>query len=335
MNAGKLIYWFDELGQGDNELVGRKCANLGELTRAGFQVPPGFALSLEAYKRFLTDTGAIEEIRRYFAAFDADPDNPKELPKFQEASRIVRGFVGLKAMPENMEHTVARYYDELCQKTGIKDVPVATRSAGTASHPGQYETYLYVRGKPDVMKNIIKVWSSTFNPRSLIARARKRLPLDYDPIGVAVLKMVNAKAAGIMFTAEPTTGESSKIVIEGSWGLGESAVSGAVNPDSWVVDKDKFEIIERRLSVKLVEHVFDPVTCKVSKVDIAADKQGIPCLTDEELVEIARAGRSIEQHCRLPQDIEWAIDSDLPANNIVILQTRPEKFNIELRLTGF
>jgi len=335
MDAGKLICWFDELSQGDNELVGKKCANLGELTRAGFQVPPGFALSLEAYKKFLTDTGAIEEIRRCFTAFDADPDNPKELPKFQEASRTVRGLIESKAMPENMEHTVAQYYDELCQKTGIKDIPVATRSAGATSHPGQYETYLYIKGKPDVMKNIIKVWSSTFNPRSLIARARKGLPLDYDPIGVAVVKMVNARAAGIMFTAEPTTGDSSKIIIEGNWGLGESAVSGAVNPDSWVVDKNKFEIIERKLSAKLVEHVFDPVTCKVSKVDIAADRQELPCLTDEELVEIARTGRSIEQHCRLPQDIEWAIDSDLPANNIVILQTRPEKIRIELRLAGF
>lgn len=335
MNAGKLIYWFDELGQEDNELVGKKCANLGELTRAGFQVPPGFALSLEAYERFLTDTGAIEEIRRYLAAFDADSGNPKDLPKFQEASRIVRGFVESKAMPENMARTVAQYYDELCQKTGIKDVPVATRSAGTASHPGQYETSLHVRGKPDVMKNIIKVWSSTFNPRSLIARARKELPLDYDPIGVAVLKMVNAKAAGTMFTAEPTTGESFKIVIEGSWGLGESVVSGVVNPDSWVVDKATLQIIERRISRKLIEHRIDPKTGKVSKVDIAADRQEIPCLTEGELVEIAKAGRNIEQHCRLPQDIEWAVDSDLPANNIVVLQTRPEKFNIELRFAGF
>ena len=163
MNTGRLVWWFDELGQEDNELGGKKCANLGVLTRAGFQVPPGFALSLEAYERFLTDTGAIEEIRQYFAAFDADPDNPKDLPKFQEASRIVRGFVESKAMPENMERTVAQYYDELCQKTGIKDVPVATRSAGTASHPGQYETYLHVRGKPDVMKNIIKRLISAFD----------------------------------------------------------------------------------------------------------------------------------------------------------------------------
>lgn len=330
--SSKLIYWFNELSKEDNELVGKKCANLGELTKAGFRVPLGFAMTLWAYKTFLAETGAIEEIRQYFAEFSADPNDPKDMPKYTEASKVIRGIVESKTMPEDMALTTAQFYDKLCRETGIEDVPVATRSAGPASHPGQYESYLYIRGKAEVTTNIIRVWSSTFNTRSLVARARKGLALDYDPIGVAVLQMVDAKAAGIMFTAEPTTGESSKAVIEGNWGLGESVVSGAVSPDNWVIDKDKFNIIGHRLSTKLVEHIFDPVTGKVMNVDISPERRRIPCLCDEEAIELAKVGKSIEQHFCRAQDVEWAIDKD---SNIVILQTRPEKFRIELRLAGF
>lgn len=332
MNASKLIWWFDELGQEHNDLVGKKCANLGELAKAGFQVPPGFALTSKAYEEFLKETGAVEEIRRYFATFNADPDDPRDMPKYREASRVIRSIVESKAMPRNIEDSVSQCYHELCQKTGIKDVAVAARSSGVASHPGQYETYLLVTGKSGVMNNIVRVWSSTFNTRSLIARARRGLPLESDPIGVGVLKMVNAKAAGIMFTAEPTAADASRLVIEGTWGLGESVVGGAVIPDGWVVDKATLEILERRVAPKPAEHRLDPETGKSSSSGISHDRQQV-CLTDEEVTELAKLGKRIEHHFGSPQDIEWAVDSDLPANNITILQTRPEKFTI--RLPGF
>jgi pyruvate,water dikinase len=325
--ASKLIYWLDELGKEHSNLVGKKCANLGELTKAGFQVPSGFALSLDAYETFLKGTGAIDEIRQYFAAFSADPGDPKELPKYTEASKMVRGIVESKAMPKDIEDSVARYYDDLCQKSGIQDVPVATRSAGPASHPGQYETSLNVAGRTSLMDNIVKVWSSTFNTRSLIARARKGLQLEYDPIGVCVLKMVSAKAAGIMFTAEPTTADSDKLVIEGCWGFGESVVGGGVIPDCWVVDKTKLEITDRRVSPKPAEHRLNSETGNSSFSDVTHDRQKA-CLSNEEVIELTKIGIRIEQYFGLPQDIEWAIDNDLPTNNIVILQTRPETFRI-------
>lgn len=325
--AGKLVYWLDELGKEHSNLVGKKCANLGELTKAGFQVPPGFALSLEAYETFLKGTGTIDEIRQYFATFSADPSDPKGLLKYTEASKVVRGIVESKAMPKDIEDSVARHYDELCRKTGIKDAPVATRSAGPASHPGQYETYLNIAGKSSVMDNIVRVWSSTFNTRSLIARARKGLQLEYDPIGVCVLKMVSAKAAGIMFTAEPTTADSSKLMIEGSWGYGESVVGGGVIPDCWLVDKSKLEITNRRVSPKPAEHKLNSETGKTTSSDVTHDRQKV-CLSDEEAIELTKIGVRIEQYFGSPQDIEWAIDSDSPTNNIVILQTRPETFRI-------
>jgi len=329
MTPEKLIFWLGELGKEHANLVGKKCANLGELTKAGFQVPPGFALSLEAYEEFLTTTSTIDEIRQYFATFSADPSNPKDMPKYTEASRTARSIMESKAMPKNMEDSVARYYDELCRKTGIKDVAVAVRSAGPVSHPGQYETYLDIAGTGNVRDNIVKVWSSTFNTRSLVARARKGLPLEHDPIGVAVLQMIRPKAAGIMFTAEPTTADSSKLVIEGIWGLGESVVSGAVIPDYWVVDKTMLEIVERRVSPKPAERNLHLEATKALSSDTIPDRQE-GCLSDEEVIELTKRGKSIEQYFGSPQDVEWALASDLPGDSIVILQTRPEHFRVSI-----
>lgn len=325
MVTTKWIYRFNELGKEHNDIVGKKCANLGEMTKAGFRVPPGFALTLEAYDRFMKETGAIEEIRQYLTTFSADPNNPADATKYDKASEVIRGIVESKAMPADMEDAINQYYDELCQATGISNVSVATRSAGPASHPGQYETYHYIRGSSEVIKNIIRVWSSTFNQRSLIARARLGLPLEYDPIGVAVLKMVNARAAGVMFTLNPLNGDPSKILIEGNWGIGESVVSGSVNPDEWVVDKITLEIIKTSVSPKLTEYVLDTKTGKTRFIDIPPERQNVPCLCEEEVLELAKIGKKIEEHFGMPQDTEWAIDNDLPfPENVFMLQCRPE-----------
>jgi pyruvate, water dikinase len=331
---GKCIFRLEDLCQGDSGLVGKKCANLGELTRAGFQVPPGFALSVAAYDQFLKETGALDEIRRHFSTFDADPNNPKDMPRFSESSRIVRQIVESAAMPASLGNAIGDLYVELCRKTGIENVFVSTRSAGPVSHPGQYESYLFVRGRDEVLLNVKKVWASTFNTRSLVARARKDLPLEYDPIGVAVLRMVDARAAGVMFTAEPTTGEPWKVIIEGNWGVGESVVSGSVTPDHWVVDKRSGAIIERKISQKTIQHALDTATGKACSLEVKSDQQCEACLANEEIVSLAKLGERVEGHFSRPQDIEWAIDKERPAN-IFVLQTRDEKFHIELHLAGF
>ena len=304
----RWAYWLEDLCQADGDSVGKKCANLGELSRAGFQVPPGFALSVECYRRVLETTGAGEEIRGFFAAFAADPDDPKQLPRFTEASATVRCMVEARDVPRDIADALTGCYDQLSRRTGIEDVPVSTRSAGPTSHPGQYETFLNVTGRAAVIENVVKVWSSTFNTRSLVARARRGLPLESDPIGVAVLKMVDAEAAGVMFTAEPTTADATRMIIEGSRGLGEIVVSGAVIPDNWTVDAKEFAVIDRR---------------------VAAAGQGA-CLSDEEVVELARVGKLIEAHFGKPQDIEWAVDRKAPAS-VFILQARPETFRVNFR----
>ncbi len=144
-------------------------------------------------------------------------------------------------------------------------------------------------------------------------------------MSVGIQKMVNAKAAGVVFTLNPINGDPSKIVIEANWGLGESVVKGEVTPDRFVVDKVTLEILERTISPKGVEYVVDPKRGRVASVPIPPERQEVQCLGDEEVVELARLGKRVDRHYGRPQDIEWAIDGEFPFPQCVaILQSRAE-----------
>jgi pyruvate,water dikinase len=316
----KWISWFEELDQECKDQVGKKCANLGEMTRMGLRVPPGFALSLEAYKDFMSFTGADREIRAYLEHVD---HGFEKIEHFDEASVELRRVVESKEMPREMREAILSQYQELCRRWNMEEMPVSTRSAGAASHPGQYETHLNVRGDQDVLERIKKVWSSTFNPRSLSARKRAGVPLKSDPIGVAVLKMVHARAAGVLFTADPNTGDTSRMIIEANWGLGESVVGGEAMPDVYILDKESLEIVDRKLGTKSKCVIFREKG--VAEEDTPADKCCRFCLSDEEAKEIGRLGKVLETHFNVPQDTEWAVDQDFDfPESVVLLQTRPE-----------
>ena len=335
------IFWLDNVTKNHYHLVGKKSANLGELTRAGFRVPRGFALSMDMYKKFMEKTGALEEVNHYLKKFHVYDNGPASFNKYEEASHKIRHIVESKRWPPGLYDFIARYYEELCKKTGIDNVPVAVRSSGPLSHPGQYETYLYVRGSAKVLQAIIKVISSTFNVSSLLAREKAGLPMNYDPIGVAVMQMVDAKSAGVMFTLNPVNGDRSKIVIEGNWGLGKSVVEGFVTPDKWQIDKVVLEITRRKISNKHIEYLVDHKLKKVKELDTPYERQAAPCLNDEEIIELARKSKAVERHFDIPQDIEWAIDKDLSfPNNIFFVQARPDtiwssrKEGSKLKTTG-
>jgi pyruvate,water dikinase len=314
----RYIFWIEELGQEHCEIVGKKCGNLGEMAKIGLLVPPGFALSVEAYKDFMIQTNARREVQNYLSQWSGDIET---IEQFNHASRDIRQIVESKEMPETMKDTILSFYDGLCRRCDCI-VAVSTRSAGPMSHPGQYETYLNVKGKADLLEKIKKVWASSFNPRSLAFRKRKALPLEDDPIGVAVLKMVNARAAGVVFTADPNTGDTSRMIMEANWGLGESVVSGELLPDVYVLKKDTLEILEKKLGKKSKY-----VTCKelgVAEEECPADLSGAFCLRDEEAKEIGKLGILLENHFGVPQDVEWAIERDLELpKSIILLQTRP------------
>jgi pyruvate,water dikinase len=326
MNNSKLIYWFEEVGKEHNDRVGKKCANLGEMTRMGLLVPPGFAISIDMYRKFVQDTGVNEEISRYVSSFGELKG--RGITIFEEMSQTIRSVIEGRKMLAEIEKEIISYYEELCRRVKISDVSVSVRSAGTQSRPGMFETYLNVKGKEDLLDKVKKVWASAYTTRAIAFRINKNLPLIGDELGVAVPKMVNARAAGIGFTVDPTTGDASKIVIEANWGLGEGVVSGAGSVDRFVVDKQSLELIESAVGQKL-RHV-------VSKEkgaeweEIPPERQSIPCLSNEEVKEVAKLAKSLDERLGCPQDMEWAIDLDFPfPQNIFLLQTRPAKVAVK------
>ena len=318
--SGEWIFWLEELRQGQSDVVGKKCANLGEMAKMGLTVPGGFALSIDAYKDFMSMTGATYEIREYL---NKSMSSSKDLGQFDELSAYISQIVQSKVMPNEMEETILKYYRELCRKCNVPKVAVSIRSSGPVSHPGQYETCLNVIGESEIIDKIKKVWASTFNPRSLAFRNRKVIPLESDPIGVVVLKMVKARAAGIIFTADPNTGDTSRMIIEANWGLGESVVSGKSTPDIYFLDKVNLEILEKRLGPKSRYIAFNEAG--VAEVEMSPEKASTLCLSDEEAKAVAKLGKILEEHFGVPQDVEWAIDEDAPfPDNIILLQTRAE-----------
>jgi pyruvate,water dikinase len=315
----KFLYWLKELRQHHNNLVGKKCANLGEMTYLGLPVPPGFAISVKAYEYFLENTNSIQEIKDYLEKCDIRFENIDQL---NDASLKIRQIIESKDMPEVLKKSIYSFYDDLCQICCSNKLAVATRSAGPVSRPGQYETYLNVKGKEDLLEKIKKVWASTFNPRSLLYRLQKGLPLESDPIGVAVLKMVKARSAGIIFTVDPNTGDYTKMILEANWGLGESVVSGELIPDTYIVEKETLQICEKKLGAKQKYVIFREIG--VIEEETPPLKRCTYCLMDEEVIEIGKLAKVLEKHFGTPQDAEWAIEEDsyFP-ENIIFLQTRP------------
>jgi len=310
------------LGEGHNDIVGKKCANLGEMLKMGLRVPPGFALSIDMYLKFIRETGAEEEMARYIEGLGETKDEGITL--FEEISKTIRGFIREKDMPSGIKEAIRARYYELCERVGIPDIPVSVRSAGTESRPGMFETYLNVRGIEDVLEKVKKVWASAYTTRAVAFRINKGLPVLGDELGVAVPKMVNARASGITFTVDPVTGDGSKIILEANWGLGEGVVSGAESVDGFIVDKESLEIATRHVGKKAKCVVF--TEHGADWAEVPEKMQGTPCISDDEILEIARVARSVEKSLGCPQDMEWAVDQDLPfPESIFWLQTRPAK----------
>jgi len=323
--AKKWIYALEELGQEHLNLVGRKCANLGEMTKLGMRVPPGFAISVDGFENYMRVTGLGRRIETYFASLGEDLK--KSVQKQMDASRAAKQMIAETPLPAGIADEIVRNYEALCTRCDEPDLPVAVRSSGAVSMPGQMETYLHVRGSSEVTRRVLEVWESTFNTRAIAFRLEKGMPVDKAPIGVAVIRMVNAKSAGVLLTVVPTTGDTDHAVIEGNWGLGESVVAGEINPDNFIVNKASMSI-EKKVSKK--------TRCVVStlngtvKADVPFHLQETPCLEDAEIRELVRIALGVEKHFGMPQDMEWVVDSDLPfPENVIWVQARPAKFTAQ------
>lgn len=319
------VFRLDEIGQEYNDIVGKKSANLGEALKvAGIQAPPGFAISVGAYKKFLNETGIEQEIHQCLRQNFPEGIGPADLEQLEQVSLVLRNIVESRKMPPSLKKTIASNYRALCDECDSMDVAVSVRSAGCQSHPGQYETYLNVKGAEQVLEKVIKVWASIYNTRSISAAIRQAIPVDQcPPIGVCILKMVPARAAGVCLTVHPATGDDAKALIESNWGLGESVVGGKVTPDKFVVDKREMKVIERTPGQKEKRVVMREQG--ISEEEVPADERGKLSLNDEEAIDIVTLAKKMETHFGVPQDVEWVVDGSLPVReNVVLLQTRPQ-----------
>ncbi len=312
---------FSRISHADFARVGGKCASLGEMTQAGVAVPPGFAVTTEAYQAMLDHHGMKAEIERHLAGVD-----PFDIDQIDRAAQAIRIRIRSHKLPPQVEADIRAAYAAMGD-----DMPVAVRSSATAedlpdaSFAGQQDTYLWVRGADQVVEKVRDCWASLYTTRAVAYREKNRIPHIDVLMSVGVQKMVNARAAGVVMSLDPVNGDRTKIVIDASWGLGEMVVSGVVTPDNFTVEKVLMEIIDRKISDKHVELVGDAEAGEAVEREVSADRRHRQCLTDAEVVAVAALAKRLERQNKCPQDVEWAIDADLPeGENLLALQSRPE-----------
>lgn len=319
MRATNGIGWFADIGLADRPSVGGKGGSLGELTQAGIPVPPGFVLRTAGFDAFIAQLEREAPLRARVQALDAD-----DLTGITAASGDLRARIAAAPVPPALAAELAAALQALCGEDAM--APLAVRSSATtedaedASFAGLQDTYLWVKGAASVEARLRDCWASLYSVPSIAYRRRQGIAESAVSMAVVIQRMVDARAAGVMFTRSPTTGDRSVIVIEGAWGLGSAVVSGEVTPDRFVVGKITGEISVREIRDKHQRHVPDPAGGVIEQETPAALRE-VPCLGDEDIARLREVGRRIERHYGRPQDIEWALDQD---GALRILQSRPE-----------
>jgi pyruvate,water dikinase len=320
-----FVIWFDEYRREHRDQLGGKNASLGELASAGLPVPPGFAVVASECRSVLGDPRLAAALAGLVAGIDFDDPAAAE-----QASRRARDLVDAAPMSAELADEIRTAYQELGRRCETVDVPVAVRSSATcedspdASFAGEHDTYLWVRGADAVIANVQRCWSSLFTARALCYRRAMGFAEQAMAMSVGVQKMVTPRSSGVAFTLNPLDGDRSQVAIDAAWGFGEAVVGGEVTPDNFLVDKVIGVVGRRTISNKEIEFRLGP-TDRVERVAVDSDRATTPSLTDDEIRAVAALARRAERHYRCPQDIEWAVDDQLPPpNNVVLLQSRPE-----------
>ena len=314
------VSWFADIALSDRADVGGKGGSLGELQRAGVAVPPGFVVRTAAFDHFIAALERIAPVRMPVAALD-----PHDLDAITACSNALRCRIEQAALPQDVAEEITSAHAALC--AGAPEAAVAVRSsattedAGDASFAGLQDTYLWIKGADQVLGMVRSCWASLYSVESITYRRSRGFQEHDVAMAVVVQTMIDARAAGVMFTRSPVTGDRSVIAIEGAWGLGSSVVGGEVTPDRWVIGKITGEISVREISDKTIQHLPAP-TGGVDTVPVAEELRRAASMSDDELQALWDVARRIERHYGCAQDIEWAVDRR--SGEILILQSRPE-----------
>ncbi len=319
------ILWFNEITMQNIAQAGGKGASLGEMVKAGFPVPQGFVVTSEAYFNFIKGTGIQNTIITKIDAIDVE--NTEELERI---SKEVRLLIRQTQMTPEIKKEIIASYQKLNQdiNNGAATL-VAVRSSATAedlpeaSFAGQQETYLNVLGNEQLILSVQKCWASLFTARAVYYRKKQGFGTEKVGLCAIVQKMVQSEVSGIMFTADPN-GDTTKIIIEAGFGLGETVVSGSITPDNFVVDKTTLKLEKKKINKQTFMLIRE--NGENTKINLGENKASVQKISDQKVIELASIGNKIEEHYKKPMDIEWAMEKDI----LFIVQARPiTTLNIE------
>lgn len=331
----EYVIWFRDLGMNDVERVGGKNASLGEmisqLSSAGVSVPDGFATTAQAYRDFLEQSGLNDRIQQALKELDID-----DVKKLAEVGKDIRQWIVDTPFPAPLNEAISSAYAKMID--GNPTMACAVRSSATAedlpdaSFAGQQETFLNINGLDNIMIAIKEVFASLYNDRAISYRVHKGFEHADVALSAGIQRMVRSEtgAAGVMFSMDTESGFDGVVFITASYGLGETVVQGAVNPDEFYVHKATLEkgrpaVLRRNLGSKLIKMVYGSEASagkSVETVDVPEADRSEFCITDDEVMSLARQALIIEKHYGRPMDIEWARDGD--DGKLYIVQARPE-----------
>src|SRR3989344_2392805 len=303
---------FSKLSMKDTGIAGGKGASLGEMTRAGIPVPPGFVVLTKAFETYIEETNIDVEID---AALDKV--NHNEVQTIETASEIIHSLIERTPIPDSISHSVVESFHEL------QAMYVAVRSSATsedsasAAWAGELDSFLNTT-EETVLQNVKKCWASLFSPRAIFYRFEKNMRAEKVSVAVVVQKMVEREIAGVAFSVHPITQDKNQVLIEAGYGLGEGVVSGQVTPDSFVLDKRTMELLDKTIN-RQEQKMVRLETGGNEWQGVTEDKQKVQKIRDEQVVELAKIILNIENHYKFPCDIEWAMEND----EFFVVQSRP------------
>ncbi len=323
INKGSFVLSFQDIDKTKLKVVGGKGANLGELTRIeGIHIPDGFCISTEAFKRIIGESSAINDLLDQLSFLKVGGRDKSDSNRIGELSDEIRRVIEGIAIPQDINSAIAHHLSRLGEKNAYAVRSSATaEDLPTASFAGQQDTYLNIIGKEAILHHISKCWASLFTDRAVIYRIQNGFDHRKVYLSVVIQKMIFPDVAGIMFTADPVTSNRKILSIDASFGLGEAMVSGLVNADLYKVREGK--IIDKKISTKKLA-IYTLRDGGTKEQEIEPGMQTSQALTDEQILQLERIGRKIEEHFGSPQDIEWCLVDDTSGSyRIYIVQSRP------------